>query len=293
MIAAPVTDTVPISTPLANFRAGKIGIYPGIDFEEYLRCPLMHQSVLKQGAESMLHLKYAIDHHGDLEVTDAMTLGSALHCAFLEPALMPTKVALWEGPRRAGKEWDAFEEEHAGKAILTKGMHAKLIGMIKALRRHPQIKPWLSRIEDTEVSAIGVIQGVKFCGRADALTDDPLWDLKKTTCTDDATIGRTIETYGYHLQAHIYGELFNRKRFCLGFVEEQPPHDVRVIELGEGWMKIGKAEVTRLIQQYQWSVKHDHWPGRSDKIDVIEPNNWQMENSGVASEVTIGGEKAF
>ena len=140
------------------------GMHRNLPFEQYLKLPYMSQSVLKQGAESMLHLKHAMDNQGNLEPTDAMTLGSALHVAFLEPELMPEKVVCWEGARRAGKEWEAFRELHAGKAILTPGMYAKLIGMVRQLRSHPRVREWTSRIEDVEVTCIGDICGVPWRG---------------------------------------------------------------------------------------------------------------------------------
>jgi hypothetical protein len=277
-------------TDIQAFEAGEIGLHTGILFEDYLRAPMMSQSVLKQGRLSMLHLKHAIDNFQNQKITDAMTLGSALHCAFLEPELMPTKVALWDGPRRAGKEWDAFCKEHAGKAILTEGFHEKLVGMMGSLRKHPEIRKWTGRIQDVEVSAIGMIDGVKFKGRCDALTDDPLWDLKKISRCDERTINNAIKTYGYHIQAFIYREIFHRDRFCLAFVEDPAPHDVVVVELSPAWLKLGQSEGLGLIQAMKQCLKTNRWPGRSDKIEVIEPPEY-MTNSGEG--ITIDGEEAF
>lgn len=279
---------------LDAFRAGKPGIYSGVSFEHYLQLHIMSQSTLKAGRDSMLHLKYAIDHLADDDQpTDAMTLGSALHVAFLEPALMLTKVANWTGPRRAGNEWLAFKAENRDKAILTPNMFSKLQGMITALRKKAEIRSWISKVEEVEVSAVGVVGDILFKGRADALTDDPLCDLKMISKGDDRTIAKRIYDFGYHIQAHIYKTLFGRERFCFAFVEEEPPHDVRPIELSESWLKLGKTETNSLIQRYNHSARLNNWPGRSEKCEVVEPPNYLMENSGVAGSITIGGESAF
>ncbi len=287
------TATASISTDLCRFRSGEPGRYESIAFAEYLAAPIMSQSVLKAGRKSMKQLKAEFDGIGKKKPTDRMNLGSALHCCFLEPEMMPERVALWTGERRYGKDWDAFCAENENKIILTKGHHANLIGMVKALRSCPDVREWLHRIEATEVSAIGMFQDVKVKGRCDALTDDPFFELKMTSSVDDRTINSRIATFGYAIQACIYCEIFGRTSFRLGFVEDTPPHDVRVIKLGEAWMKIGRADALALTQRYKLALNLDHWPGVSEKVDTMEPPAWMLENSGVAGSITIGGESAF
>ncbi len=208
---------------------------------------------------------------------------------------MANRVILWpkkNGPRR-GKDWDAFCDEHRSKIILTDGYHEKLIGMVKALRKKPIVREWLSRVECVEVSAIGDVHGSMFKCRADALTDDPLWDLKKTRCTDDRSINAAIINFGYHIQAYVYKQVFQRDRFCLGFVEDTPPHDVRIVELSEAWLKLGREETLLLVHGYQHCKKTGEWPGRSDKIEAIEPPSYLVEQSSTANAITIDGESAF
>jgi hypothetical protein len=280
-------ETIPAPAP---------GLHFNVPFAEYLRWPLMSQSILKCGRErdgSMLHLKYAMDEQGTEDVSDDMALGSALHTAFLEPEQMLERIAKWCGARRAGKEWEAFCDANQDKTILTPLMHEKLQGMVKALRRHPEVRKWLGRLVDVEVSAVGNLHGLPFKARADALTDDPLWDLKKVRSGDERTVVQTIYDFGYHIQGYIYRELFGRDRFCLGLVEGTPPFDVRVVELSPDWIKLGKAETIDLVTRVKRCLDANVWPGRSDKIEVIEPAPWMIENSGIAQDVTIGGQSAF
>src|SRR5688572_22040706 len=103
------------------------GIHLGVPFADYLRWPFLSQSTLKEGRNSMAHLKARLDGQRSITVTDDMVLGSALHCAFLEPELMLQKVAVWDGDARRGKAWDEFCEENAGCFLLTRNMHTKLV----------------------------------------------------------------------------------------------------------------------------------------------------------------------
>lgn len=264
------------------------GLYPGVDFEDYLRWPLLSQSVLKHGRESMAHLKAAIDGARTVKITDDMTLGSALHTAFLEPELAARRIAVWEGERRAGKAWDEFCMENVGRYKLTLNMHERLIGMVRSLRAHPVVREWLGKIEATEMSGIGTIRDVPIKGRCDAVTPDPLVDLKKVSCGDLHAITRTILDFGYHLQGYIYRRIFDRERFMLITVEDAPPYDVVACEMSPAMLREGEREVLRLLDQYRWCRDRNEWPGRSNEIVQIELPEWLLELDE-HEQVTFGG----
>jgi len=275
---------------LEAFVRGVPGIYQGVPFDLYLQGNAMHQSTLKKGRDSMKHLKCAIDGTVAVKVTDDMTLGRALHTAFLEPELAATHVIEWTGGTRRGKEWEAFKTDHGDKAILTPAQYASMNGMVAALRDNADIKSWLDKVEDTEVSCIGEVQGVKFKGRCDAMTTAPLWDLKKISKADDRTVDAAIYTYGYHIQGYIYEQLFGRDRFVLGFVEDSEPHDVRPVELSQDWIDLGHEEATMLIQAMKHCEKTGVWPGRAEKIELRYPPDWVRQKFGNREPITLDGE---
>lgn len=270
------------------------GLHIEVPFADYLRWPLMSQSILKEGREedgSMRKLKNALDGQRNVVVTDDMALGSALHVCFLEPEEMPNRVAVYESVRR-GATWEEFRTEHAGKVILTEKGHAKLKGMVRSLRSTPEVRDWQAKIAHVELSAVGEIDGVKFKARCDALTDDPIWDLKKVRGINGRTIDQTIWEFGYHIQGYIYTQLFDRTRFCLGLVEDSEPFEPRIIELSERWLKIGKFETQNVLRQYKacCEKKPPSWPFRYSGIDVVEPPAWVEEKFGSRHKITIGGE---
>lgn len=269
----------------------KPGIYPNVSFSDYLRWPILSQSTLKEGRASMAHLKAALDGDRVKEPTDAMQRGSALHVACLEPEQMADRVVCWTGKARRGKEWDEFQDEHAGKIILTQGYYDSMCGMVESLRRHPVMRDWQAKMQGTEVAAIGEVYGTLMKGRCDALTADPLIDLKATRSTDERAIRNTVMTFGYHIQAAIYRRLFNRDRFVLLMVEDQPPYDVCAFELSEAAIAAGDEEAMTLIQRYQFCQKQGVWPGRSDEIIQLDLPDWAASDEAEA--ITIDGLPAF
>lgn len=260
----------------------KPGKHVGLPFAEYLKLPHLSQSVLKEGRRSMAHLKAAWDGERQKEPTDAMMLGSALHVAFLEPETMLSRVAKWDGGTRRGKVWDAFCAEHDGKIILTECMYDHLQGMVRALRRHPEVRRWLGRIEDVEVSATGTMEGVPFKGRTDALSDDPVVDLKKVASNDPRDIRRTVYDLGYYMQGAIYTRLFKRERFMLITVEDQPPYDVAAWEISPVYLGRGWDEARELLETVKACMDTGEWPGRSSEIVTLDEPAWLTHSDDVA-----------
>lgn len=262
-----------------------------IPFADYLRWPVLSYSSIKEGRKSMAHLKCMLDGESKRKVTDDMTLGSALHVAFLEPELMNEKVVLWDDGRRAGGDWEMFCNEHRGKYILTAGMHAKLVGMVRSLRKHKSVREWLGKIEHTEVSTVGEIAGVKVKSRCDALTADPLVDLKKVQSGDMANFIRSAMNFGYDIQSYVYSQVFERDRFMFITVEDSPPFDVVPYECSPAFVRGGSRETLRVLNDFKQSVASGCWPGRSAETVQLEvPEYWAAPDS---ESLTVDGQAAF
>lgn len=260
------------------------GLHLGIDFETYLHWPFYSQSVLKEGRHSPAHLRAAWEGERVKVPTDDMILGTALHTVFLEPDLAAAKIVVWDaigaGGRslaRWGKQWNDFRAENFGKIILTEGQRQKVQGMVASLRHHPEVKKWRGRMEAVEVSAIGLVHGLRMKGRCDALTTDPLIDLKKVANADPRRIVNAVSDYGYDIQGYVYTQLFHRERWLLLCVEDEPPYDVTPYELSPAYLRVGKDKTLRLIERVLECEATGVWPGRSDVPVLLDPPEWEMK----------------
>lgn len=267
----------------------KPGIYTDIGFEQYLAWPQVSQTILKAGREpdgSAAHMKAKID--GAFKVTDDMRLGSATHTAFLEPELLPKRVAFFGGVRnKTFAPWKEFKAEHPGKIILTEAQRPSFEGMLKSLRKHKFVRDWVGRIQDVEVSAIGVIDGVEVKARCDALTDDPLVDLKKCQSNSEFLFRSNSYKFGYHIQAYIYQRIFKRDRFVLLTVEDKPPYRVRPFELDESAIRYGEQEALYLLSLYRHGMETGQWPTDSDDIVPLGLPEYVEQDDVV--EITLDG----
>lgn len=261
-----------------------LGMHQNVRFADYLAWDIPSQSSLKSMGHSPAHYRATRDGERVMVPTDDMTLGSALHTVFLEPELILETVAHWEGGTRRGKEWQMFQEEHAGKYILTDNQYAKLAGMVGSMRKHPFVREWQSKIESVETSMVCDVHGLRMKMRCDALTPSPIVDIKKVASGDPRRFTNAVLDYGYHIQAAAYRRAFSRERYVLLTVESDPPYDVVPYELSPAFLRVGEQELTRLIGMVQACERTGNWPGRSESEVLLEPPEWAIPQTGVVFE---------
>lgn len=254
----------------------KPGLFPGVPFTDYLQWPIASQSTLKHGRESMAHLKAAMDGERLIEPTDDMILGTALHTAFLEPSEVDARIAVWAGGRRYGKEWTLFNEENKERIIITEQQEYQLAGMVESLRKCKLVSDLINDVE-VELGAVGHFHGWMMKARCDVLSAGAIIDLKKVRTADPRKFTYAAIDYGYHIQAAVYRKLFERERFILVCVEDQPPYDVVPYELSPAFIRAGEAEAARIIERAIECEKTGIWPGRSGgEICQLEPPEWLL-----------------
>lgn len=250
------------------------GIYPHVPSDEYFAAKVMSQSVLKHGMISAKALRHALDH--PVIPTDAMNLGSALHCAFLEPDKVLDRVTVFNGTRR-GATWDAFEAEHSHMIILTQKMYAQFQGMMLALRADPNVKRLMARVTDTELAGFQIMRGVMCRGRADAITPDAIVDVKSVASTkfnkfitNTMALEWHIKDEGAALQGAMYRRIFERERFILVVVESSQPHDVAIVEVAGAMLDEFGLTVDSLLRLYKRCTESGDWPGAFPEPVVME-----------------------
>lgn len=256
-----------------------------VPFNVYLTWPEMSQTTLKEGLVSMARLEAAIHRETNAKVTDDMLLGTALHTAFLEPKRLTERVAMWTGDARRGKEWTAFAADNADKTILTQAAFTRMVGMVNSLRRAcrdmPDVREWYEKIEYVEVSARSTIAGVPVKARCDALTPSPLFDIKKVADADPGIFRRRAVDFGYHIQAWWYCTIFQRERFVLLAVEDEPPYEVVPYEVSADMIAWGGELAMGVLEQYKACLASGVWPGRADSIITLDKPAWATQSEVV------------
>lgn len=268
------------------------GLHPGVEEAVYRSHPGINISTLKYMAKSPLAYKHAKDHPSIQ--TPAMALGSAAHCAILEPARFIERYAVFGGARRQGKEWEAFQAENADKEIIKQEEWSRCQAMAVAVHRSEAAQRYL-KAGQPEVSMLWNLDGVACKGRIDWLTDHVIVDLKTTTNCSAAAFGRQFANLHYASQMAFYLGGYKKltdvmpKVVCIA-VESSAPHEVAVYSVGDDIIQRGEAEYMSWLQTLEQCEKAGVWPpALTGETPLVLPRWAYMDDEDGGLELDFGG----
>ena len=281
----------------------KIGIFPGMSWDEYAAVDALSGSALIHMRRSPLTFIWNRDN--PQEPTDAMKLGTVIHTAILEPPLLG-KIAVWglieEQKVRRGKVWDAFAEANKELIILTKAEQGAVVDAVDGAYDTPVARQYLAEEGPTEGSMFWVdpYDGRYWKGRVDKLirtkNSATIVDLKKTRCCSPRRFGAQAYQLGYHCKAAIYVSGYQiltgiRPKFRWIALEEKRPNECAVYRATPDVLTLGGDEVTSLVHRLDACEKSDVWPCEVEtEEDLVLPAYAMNEAEGLEEFAEVEGE---
>ncbi len=248
---------------------------------EYEKIDAINWSTLKHMRDSPAHYLAALD--ADRKASKAMNLGSATHAAILEPERVPTMLALWDGGRKAGKAWEAFEAANADRLIVKPDEFSSVCAMAEAVHAHPEASRLLALPgrSETPITWLDPATGLRCKGLLDRHTDGILIDLKTTRSTDPRFFASQAARLGYHLQLAHYAtglEVLTGSRPAVYMiaVENAAPFDVAVYLLTDDVIIPAQETVGELLVKVAECRASGHWPGRNAGIVPLDLPQWAL-----------------
>lgn len=232
-------------------------------------------SFLKAMSRSPAHCREAI--RDSKEPTQPMRIGSAGHSLILGGP----EVVMYEGIRR-GKAWDQFEQDNAGKIIVSPAEHEKAHGMADAVKAHPIAQrvlftPGADMVYERTID--WTWRGHTFRSTPDARSDRHIVDLKTTRDAEPDTLMRQATKLGYHAQLALYGlameAAIGRKPrdYYIVAVESSPPYAVTVLELTGRAIEQGAKLINAWMDRFIECEQASSWPPYTESIvpfDVLD-----------------------
>ena len=240
----------------------------------YSEINAVNHSTLKAMAISPRHYQCALT--TPRKDTDAMRLGRLMHAMVFEPTEIDGRWAIWDGGRRAGKEWEAWQVANTGKEIIKAPEDWEAAERVAAaIEQCPAAAGYLreGKSEHT-ITWTDQRTGVDCKGRVDWITSDSstIVDLKTCRSVTKRDIQRAIAGMSYHAQAAFYLDGALASRFVWIFVEQHQPHDVVVVRASEDWIAAGRALYQGWLDRLVQCQRAGEWPGVADgEIDVEVP----------------------
>lgn len=250
-------------------------------FHMDLPCSEYHQLPDSVSCTGLKHLLRSPAHYQAYLESDHSgppNIGTALHCAVLEPDVFEKTYTYYDG-RRGTKAYDAFVAEHPGKVILTAQEWVKVQGMLKAIMCYSEFPLWaaLQRAQ-REMSVFWTDEetGVQCRVRFDALLPRyVIFDPKTTTDARPEHFLTQARRLDYDLQAAMYTEAARRFTgevlpFTFVAIEEDAPHGIWLLEAGQSMIENGWKKFRRALSTYQRCRETGEWPGYTNASTKLE-----------------------
>ena len=269
----------------------KTGIYRDIPSSEYHAGPGLGSGHLRELLKSPLH--YITSINSPSKETPAMKLGTATHCAILEPERFEIEYVEAPCVDRRTKDGKALwsELEQSGKIVLSSEEYSKVTEMARAIKVHELASKLVSGgvseqsvYWDQKVSSLDIPE-ILCKSRPDYIKrlkkGYVIVDIKTT---QDANIvefqRKAYYKWFYHLQAAHYVRGFERVTgekviaFIYIAIESELPYAISVFKAGDDYLKAGEKKTQELYELYANCVAKDNWPSYSSGIQELRLPKW-------------------
>ena len=231
------------------------------------------------------------------ETTEAFRIGSAAHCAVLEPDQFWARYALRpDGIDRRTKDGKAafaeFEAANVGKTVITQDEAGAVQEMTAAVQHHPLASQLLAAGKPELSWRVEPVGGMALQCRTDWFNSAgcelsggrPYVADIKTVESLDSDAFRNFEracfNFGYHRQAGFYlpliTEILGSPVFDFFFiaVEKSEPYGVAVYRLSDEATARGHDETIADLIRLQNCIKSEQWPNLPNDLREIGLPKW-------------------
>ena len=246
-------------------------IIKNLPFADYLAAPEIGSSTFKK----IYTQSPKAYHEGDVQETDAMRGGTAVHLAIGQPEIFEEQVVAFDGTRRGG-DWEKFQKKHAGLTILKRIDYDPIATVAAAARNHPIAGPLLDQVTDWEVSLFW--DGLK--ARLDGIGPGFVLEIKSAASAAEQLFAAQSERLGYPLQFAQYIDGAHRLidpnlRLVVIAVEKKAPIEVAVYDFGlvgqeredepnDDLLEVGRKAYLEALATYRQCMESGVWPGAYD-----------------------------
>lgn len=261
--------------------------------DEYHKYPAISKSGLDKFAISPADYKNPKAH----TPSRAMVVGTALHCAILEPERFKKDYTLLlEVEDRRKPEYRKAKEAFGEEFVLVKNEVENIAAMQKSAHNEAEIRELISGDYWTEVSAFATDPetGLLIKCRFDLMRKDgTIADLKKTRDARADKFAKSVAEYNYHIQDAFYSHVYELiageppKAFKFIAIKEEKPHTARVYWMDDEAKQIGQYYYRRRLKSFAECYDADFWPHPSENGEISLPG-WAIYNfeSDVEGDIT-------
>lgn len=268
---------------------------------DYFAVRRVNASVVQIGWErTIAHMVHAMRYRSD-EPTAAMRLGSAAHCAVLEPERFASEYVNVGDVNYATKDGKAARDAvlAAGKNPIKQDEYDAADAISAAVRSNRAAFNILNvpGVRESALLWTDADTGVKCKGRVDLFAPGlVLADLKTTANAGPEAFSDSIYRYGYHRQLAMYRDGYKAitgedLEPAIIAVENDAPYCCAVYRLDDQAMELGRREYKWVLSQLVAAkTAGTLTSGYGDDIRTIGVPEWRVKRSMVSVSIDDGAD---
>lgn len=206
---------------------------------------------------SQFHKEKILGQKEEKKESSSFVEGSLTHSLILEPHLVQSEYAFFEGMRKQGKDFEDFVAANPGKPIISKAQQIRCKEYKKAYDKN-RIAVGLVQGGEAEQTICQELSGVPIKVRCDYINVSAgyIADVKTSSMPVDVdSVRMTINQWGYGLSAALYAQVASQyysKPFDFYFLFISKSELVcSVYKASEATINRGLAEVAKAISVYK------------------------------------------
>jgi exodeoxyribonuclease VIII len=185
--------------------------------------------------------------------TDAMKLGSMVHCMILTPNLFNEQFAVAPDINKrtnAGKEeWIQFANLHAGKTIVNNEDYEHARKLVDGVMCNDEIYDTVMSCTNFEREWRSEIHGLPYRGFFDGESDDYILEIKTVADGHPKAVMSDFIRRKYHLQSGLYN-LVSGKKILYLIVETSSPYLSYLAYADDRYNEIGIKDIAELNNNF-------------------------------------------
>ena len=194
--------------------------------------------------------------------TDALRLGTLVHCLALTPRQFEREFVVADYDRRsnAGKARYA-ELAETGLTVIRPAELERARAMVAALRANPDSRKLLrdGKKERTIIQprARGLLP---LKARLDVHCEARRLIVELKTTRDLGVIRTSMERYRYPLSAAFYRDMVLGLATVFVFVQSTPPHDIEIVDFPRDQLEAGREQYQTALRRFDECWRSNQWP---------------------------------
>lgn len=271
---------------------------------DYYKVQAISASGLKALKKSPAHFRAMLDE--PYETTPGQLIGSATHCAILEPELFDARYTVMpEGLDRRSKEGkEAYARIiESGKEALSQTAMNDIRAMQAAALAHPvyarlmELDSWYEheviwdmRVHDTTIRA--KMKPDLIVPPCQDYPNGLVLDLKTCGSAISREFARTAIRMDMHIQAAFYSDNLQRiigtkepPEFWWMAIETKRPHLNCLYRASNTFIQAGRDEVDRLLELYIQCNTRNEWEGYTREVCELDIPDWFYSDGEVKVEL--------